>query len=246
MVALSEDTRMSQVRSDPGVAQPPAGRQFRRRLRGGLSDELPAVPRRAGGLSRRSRSCCTPPGRCWNGWSSSIPNTSPGSRRWSSPGRVEILGGGFFEPILTMIPHRDRVGQIRGFSRLSRGDCSAPGSAGCGSPSGSGSSSSSRRSPRPGIEYTVLDDFHFHRAGCPEDDVFGYYLTEDDGRLLKVFPGSETLRYMHPVPRAARDLRIPATSWPSAGPARPSSSPTTARSSAPGPRRSIMFTRTAG
>ena len=49
-----------------------------------------------------------------------------------------------------------------------------------------------------GIEYTVLDDFHFLRAGCPEDDVLGYYLTEDDGRLLKVFPGSETLRYMIP------------------------------------------------
>ena len=49
-----------------------------------------------------------------------------------------------------------------------------------------------------GIEYTVLDDFHFQRAGCPEDDVFGYYLTEDDGRLLKVFPGSETLRYIIP------------------------------------------------
>ena len=28
-------------------------------------------------------------------------------------GRVEILGGGYFEPILTMIPHRDRVGQVR-------------------------------------------------------------------------------------------------------------------------------------
>ena len=32
-------------------------------------------------------------------------------------GRVEILGGGFFEPILTDDPHRDRVGQIRSFSR---------------------------------------------------------------------------------------------------------------------------------
>ena len=49
-----------------------------------------------------------------------------------------------------------------------------------------------------GIEYTVLDDFHFERAGCSEDDVFGYYLTEDDGRLLKVFPASETLRYSIP------------------------------------------------
>ena len=33
------------------------------------------------------------------------------------PGRDP--GGGFFEPILTMIPHRDRVGQIRGILALS-------------------------------------------------------------------------------------------------------------------------------
>src|SRR5512140_2420054 len=28
-------------------------------------------------------------------------------------GRVEILGGAFYEPILALIPSRDRVGQIR-------------------------------------------------------------------------------------------------------------------------------------
>ena len=27
-------------------------------------------------------------------------------------GRIEIVGGAFYEPILTMIPSRDRVGQI--------------------------------------------------------------------------------------------------------------------------------------
>src|SRR5262249_37836212 len=27
-------------------------------------------------------------------------------------GRVEIIGGAFYEPILPMLPHRDRVGQI--------------------------------------------------------------------------------------------------------------------------------------
>ena len=49
-----------------------------------------------------------------------------------------------------------------------------------------------------GIEYTILDDFHFQRAGVTGDDLFGYYLTEDEGRLLKIFPGSETLRYTIP------------------------------------------------
>ena len=38
-------------------------------------------------------------------------------RAMVAAGRVEILGGGFYEPILTMIPHRDRVGQIRSYSQ---------------------------------------------------------------------------------------------------------------------------------
>ncbi len=49
-----------------------------------------------------------------------------------------------------------------------------------------------------GIEYTVLDDFHFKSAGLTDDQLHGYYLTEDDGRLLSVFPGSERLRYLIP------------------------------------------------
>src|SRR4029078_8241258 len=32
--------------------------------------------------------------------------------RLVAAGRVEIVGGAFYEPILTMIPPRDRVGQI--------------------------------------------------------------------------------------------------------------------------------------
>ena len=32
-------------------------------------------------------------------------------------GRIEIIGGAFFEPILAMIPRRDRVGQIGSYTR---------------------------------------------------------------------------------------------------------------------------------
>ncbi len=48
------------------------------------------------------------------------------------------------------------------------------------------------------IEYTVLDDFHFGCAGLNGDDLIGYFATEDSGRILKVFPGSEQLRYLIP------------------------------------------------
>ena len=49
-----------------------------------------------------------------------------------------------------------------------------------------------------GIKYTVLDDFHFKNAGLNEDELNGYFVTEDDGRTLNVFPGSERLRYLIP------------------------------------------------
>src|SRR5262245_2721675 len=37
-------------------------------------------------------------------------------RKLVAAGRVEILGGGFYEPIMTMIPKRDRVAQITSYS----------------------------------------------------------------------------------------------------------------------------------
>ena len=49
-----------------------------------------------------------------------------------------------------------------------------------------------------GIEYTVLDDFHFKCAGLNESQLTGHFVTEDEGRILSVFPGSERLRYLIP------------------------------------------------
>ena len=112
-------------------------------------------------------------------------------------GRVEILGGGFYEPILTMIPHRDRVGQIRSYSAYLRRHLGAK-IRGMWVAERVWEQGLTAAIAEAGIEYTVLDDFHFQRTGLGDDDLFGYYLTEDDGRLLKVFPGSERLRYLMP------------------------------------------------
>ena len=60
---------------------------------------------------------------------------------------------------------------------------------------------------RAGMDYTVLDDFHFKNAGVPQEQLFGYYVTEEDGRTIAVFPGSERLRYLIPFaePQATID-----------------------------------------
>ncbi|MGO9917563.1 MAG: alpha-amylase/4-alpha-glucanotransferase domain-containing protein [Isosphaeraceae bacterium] len=112
-------------------------------------------------------------------------------------GRVEILGGGFFEPILTMIPYRDRVGQIRSFSHYLE-EIFPTKVRGMWVPERVWEQQLVSAIVAAGIEYTVLDDFHFASAGCSPAEIFGYYLSEDEGRLLKIFPGSETLRYAIP------------------------------------------------
>ena len=118
-------------------------------------------------------------------------------RRLVETGRVEILGGGFFEPILTMVPHRDRVGQIRAFSGY-LAEVFGARVRGMWIAERVWEQSLVSSIAEAGIEYTTLDDYHFRRAGCAEDDVFGCYLTEDDGHLLTVFPASERLRYIIP------------------------------------------------
>lgn len=112
-------------------------------------------------------------------------------------GRVEILGGAYYEPILTMIPPRDRVGQIRSFSRTLETRLGAR-IGGMWVPERVWESTLTADLAAAEIQYTVLDDFHFRCAGLDESELYGYFVTEDQGRILKVFPGSERLRYLIP------------------------------------------------
>jgi len=112
-------------------------------------------------------------------------------------GRLEIIGGAFYEPILAMIPSRDRVGQIRSYTRWFENRLGAT-IRGLWVPERVWEQAFTRDLVDAGIEYTVLDDFHFKNAGLTEGELYGGYLTEDEGRVLTVFPGSERLRYTIP------------------------------------------------
>ncbi len=112
-------------------------------------------------------------------------------------GQIEIVGGAYFEPILAGIPKRDRVGQIRAYSKHLE-ELFGTRVRGMWIPERVWEQSFVSDIVEAGIEYTILDDFHFRCAGLDGDELFGYYLTEDEGRLLKVFPGSEKLRYTIP------------------------------------------------
>ena len=117
--------------------------------------------------------------------------------RLVAAGRIEVIGGAYYEPILSMLPHRDRIGQIQSFTRFLEHRLSAR-VRGMWIPERVWEQNFTSDLAAAGIGYTMLDDFHFKNAGLTEDQLHGYYLTEDDGNLLAVFPDSEPLRYMIP------------------------------------------------
>jgi 4-alpha-glucanotransferase len=118
-------------------------------------------------------------------------------KRLVAAGRVEIVGGPFYEPILTMIPPRDRVGQIVAYTDWLQSRLNAR-VQGMWMPERVWEQSLTSDVAAAGIKYTILDDFHFKNAGLTDEQLHGYYLTEDDGRVLLIFPGSEPLRYTIP------------------------------------------------
>ena len=120
--------------------------------------------------------------------------------------RLEIIGGAFFEPILANIPRRDRIGQIRGYSQWLRRRLGAT-VRGMWLPERVWEQNFAGDLVDAGIEYTIVDDFHFRNAGLTESELTGYLVTEDEGRVLSVFPGSERLRYTIPFadPQATID-----------------------------------------
>lgn len=124
-------------------------------------------------------------------------------------GQVELLSGGFFEPLLATIPGDDARGQIDMLNQFLE----------------------SRFERRPngfwlteriwdpglpavihgtGMEYTVVDDTHFYYAGITHENIYGYYLTEKEGRILKILATPMIMRYLIPfklVPDVIGHLR---------------------------------------
>ncbi|MFP4687496.1 MAG: alpha-amylase/4-alpha-glucanotransferase domain-containing protein [bacterium] len=123
--------------------------------------------------------------------------------------KIEILGGGFYEPILPLIPPVDRKNQVvklldyteKLFGTRPQGiwlteriwSPELPGDL-----------------AEIGIKYTIVDDFHFQVAGWDRSKLSGYYMTEHNGSKLGIFPINQQLRYripFHDVDRLTEYLK---------------------------------------
>jgi len=110
-------------------------------------------------------------------------------------GQLEFIGGGFYEPVLTIIPDEDKLAQIRLFSSyLKETFGSEP--AGCWLAERVWEPSLAKPLAEAGLKYVLIDDCHFRMAGYQEEETFHAYFTEEQGQRLSVFPINERLRYL--------------------------------------------------
>ncbi|MFM8802753.1 MAG: alpha-amylase/4-alpha-glucanotransferase domain-containing protein, partial [Planctomycetia bacterium] len=119
--------------------------------------------------------------------------------------QIEIVGGAFYEPVLAMLPARDRIGQIRMSTEWLEQRLKTK-VTGMWVAERVWDPGMTRDIAAAGIEWTILDDSHFKAAGLADDELDRHWLTEGDGATLAVFPVSEHLRYV--IPFAAPEATI--------------------------------------
>ena len=112
-------------------------------------------------------------------------------------GSIELFSAGYYEPILSVIPSKDRVTQINMLNRSIKSDFKQT-AKGLWLTERVWESSLIPDLHKAGIKYTVMDDYHFQCAGFDEDILDGYYMSEEGGVEIGLFPISKKLRYAIP------------------------------------------------
>jgi len=125
-------------------------------------------------------------------------------KEMASRRQVELLGGGFYEPVISVIPEKDRQGQLRLMSQFLEEKFAIR-------PRGAWLTERvwepqlAKTLAQAGIEYTLLDEEHFHYAGVR--NIHRPYVTEEEGHSLVLFPIDKKLRYLIPF-RQVEEIEV--------------------------------------
>ncbi len=118
-------------------------------------------------------------------------------RTMADRGQVELFTGGMYEPILPILPDRDKVGQVRMMSGHLKAKLGVQ-ARGMWVAERVWEPHLPKSLRDAGVDYITIDDAHLKSAGFREEDTYGHYLTEEQGAFLGVFPISEKMRYLVP------------------------------------------------
>ncbi|MEO6940478.1 MAG: alpha-amylase/4-alpha-glucanotransferase domain-containing protein [Candidatus Kapaibacterium sp.] len=135
------------------------------------------------------------------------PDYIAGIKQLVDRGQLEIISGGFYEPILSVISPSDQQAQIKKltqaidttFSYKARGMWLAE---------RVWEQQLAGVLHDANIGYVFLDDTHFVAAGLAPENLNGYYITEDQGKTLAVFPIAKELRYTIPFLPVDETLKV--------------------------------------
>ena len=111
-------------------------------------------------------------------------------------GQVEMVGGAFYEPILTLLPEKDRIAQVQLMQQYLLDRFQAD-SSGFWLAERVWEQSLVAGLADAGVRYTLVDHTHFNYGGF-QGVPGGYYTAEDMGKAVTLFPINENLRYLIP------------------------------------------------
>jgi len=112
-------------------------------------------------------------------------------------GSIEFFTAGYYEPILSAIPSEDRVSQIEMLNTSIKKQFKQ-------TPKGLWLTERVWESAlipdlnKAGVKFTVMDDYHFQCAGFEEEKLDGYFMSEEGGKKMGLFPINKKLRYAIP------------------------------------------------
>jgi len=112
-------------------------------------------------------------------------------------GQLEILGGAFYEPIISVLPDCDKTGQIEMMNRWIENRFGKK-PEGCWFAERIWEPGLASIAGACGFTYTTLDNTHFQSAGLQDERIWGSYVTDDQGIQLRVLPIDYQLRYLIP------------------------------------------------
>ncbi len=112
-------------------------------------------------------------------------------------GQIELLTGGFYEPILTAIPERDGLGQIGMLSQYLRRHFEVE-ARGLWLTERVWEPHLPKLLANAGVEFLPVDDTHFLFTGMELSQLTGPFVTEHEGETVKLLPIQKRLRYLIP------------------------------------------------
>lgn len=121
--------------------------------------------------------------------------------------QIEFLSGGYYEPILSIIPYQDGINQLKLMNQFLKEEFGQdPQGAWLAERVWQTNLTSMIKDAQ--LSFTLVDDAHFRYAGLIAEDIAGYFHTEDSGKSIYLFPISKRLRYKIPFSKISETKKI--------------------------------------